>query len=129
MTSPFATRLAAIGAPLGIRHNGESITLSNADDQTAIVKAIAEIDDVTDSSEGFIVVTGRLLIETAVVSRKLTPLGTILKAVVRGEEWHVYEQSGDREGFVRINIRRKIDEAQHTNIYDINGEQAVWHEV
>lgn len=128
MNSPFATRLAAVGAPLGTRHNGESITFSNAADQTAIVKAIVEIDDVTSAADGYIDITGRLFVETAVVLQKLSPLGTILKAVVRGTQWHVYEQSENRDGLVFINIRRKFAEQQHTNLYDLHGNQIPYSE-
>jgi hypothetical protein len=123
MGSPFAKRLAAVGAPLGTRHNGESITLSNADDVSATVKAIVEIDDVTSDAEGFDIITGLLLIETATVLRKVAPLGTVISATTRGEQWHVYDKSGDRDGFTRFNIRRRHVEQTHTNLYDLHGNQ------
>jgi hypothetical protein len=124
MGSPFATRLAAVGAPLGTRHNGEFITLSNADDGSATVKAIVEIDDVNSAgSDGFIVINGRLLIETAIVARKVAALGTVLTAVVRSEQWHVYEQSGDRDGWTHFSIYRKFQDAKHSNLYDLHGNQ------
>ena len=127
MSSPFATRMAAIGAPLGIRHNSEPVTIRSVNDVELTLKAIVELDDMNSAAEGFIVVTGRLLIETAIVLRKVIAIGTVIHAVARGEQWHVYDQSGDRDGWTHFNLRRKVSQSSHTNIYDLDDNQAVWH--
>ena len=128
MTNPFASRLAAIGAPLGTRFNGESATVTT-DAGTAIsnVKFIVDIDETTSGSDGFVVVTGRMSCETKDVTRHITPIGTVKTATVRGFDWHIYEQGVDEAGRTVFNIRRKAGESEYANMYDLNDQQAKWH--
>jgi hypothetical protein len=127
MTNPFASRLAAIGAPLGTRFNGEPVTVTT-DTGTAIrnVKFIVDIDETTSVSEGFVIVTGRITCETKNVARFITPRGTVKTATTRGFDWHIYEQGSDEFGLTTFNIRRKMGESEYSNLYDINDQQAVW---
>lgn len=127
MTNPFASRLAAIGAPLGTRFNGEPVTVKT-DTGTAIrnVKFIVDIDETTSVSEGFVIVTGRITCETKDVARFITPRGTVKTATTRGFDWHIYEQGSDEFGLTAFNIRRKMGESEYSNLYDINDQQAVW---
>ena len=127
MTNPFTSRLSAIGAPLGVRLNGELVTVTT-DTGTSIrnVKFIVDIDETTSVAEGFVTVTGRITCETKDVTRFMTPRGTVKTATARGYEWHIYEQGSDEFGMTTFNVRRKMSESEYSNLYDINDQQAKW---
>lgn len=126
MSNPFSLRSAAIGAPLGIRHNGETITLTFADATTKRVVAIVDISDPEQVLDGPVEVNGKISIKTADVARFVTPNGVAMSATIRDQEWHLYGQAPDQFGMTTINIRRKFDESIHSNIYDISDRQATW---
>jgi len=128
MSNPFASRLASIGAPLGIRHNGESITLTFDDDSTAVVTAIVDIKEQQQVNDGESQVEGNISIRTADVADIITPQGVPLRATVREQIWHVYGRGPDQFGMTTFLIRRVFAEADHTNMYDISDTQAVWHQ-
>jgi len=128
MSSPFSLRSAAICTPLGIRFNGESITLLTADETSIPISAIVEIQDAPEPLDGPVDLTGTFRIPAAAVTRWVTPHGLVKTATIRALEWHVYEHSPDRDGWIWFNIRRQFDQSNHTNIYDMNDQQAEWHE-
>lgn len=128
MSNPFALRSAAVGTPLGMRLNGETITLKFDDDSTKRITAIVDISESQQVLDGLIEVNGRISLKTTDVTKHVTPNGVAVSATIRGQEWHLYGQAPDQFGLTMINIRRKFDESVHSNIYDMNDQQAVWHE-
>lgn len=128
MSSPFTQRAAQIGAPLGIRFNGESITVTFDDASTLPIKAIVEIDEAPAPMDGPVDVTGMIRVLTTVVTKKLAPRGTVMSAAIRGFDWHVFHTGEDQGGLTPFQIRRKFNEADRPNMYDMNDQQAVWHE-
>jgi len=126
--NPFALRSAAVGAPLGKRHNSEPITVTFDDDSTLRGRAVVDIDDPQPSLDGVVVVEGRMSVLVSDVARYFTPRGIVQKVLAREENWHVYGRGPNQFGMQVFLIRRTFREADHTNIYDINDNQAVWHQ-
>ena len=94
------------------------------------LKAIVDIPESTDTGEGAFPVTGSISVAAADLQRFRLKTGAILEATIRATTWQLYDQSTDEFGMVRYLVRRKNDDTnqKYTNLYDINGEQAVWHE-
>lgn len=128
MSSAFSRRAAAIGTPLGIRHNGESVVLYGDDGLTVTMLAIVDLDQATATASGLVDVDGRISLKTSELSKKFDPVGLVRLAVIRGQEFDLYVANPDAFGLTVFNVRRKQDEEDRTNIYDIDGEQATWHE-
>lgn len=126
MSSPFANRSAAVCTPLGIRFNGESVLLLAEDAETIPIKAIVDIQDSPEPFDGPVDLVGTFRIPTAAVTRWITPHGFIKTATIRTLEWHVYEKSPDREGWTWFSIRRQLNQSDHTNMFDMNDQQATW---
>jgi len=125
MTSQFTKRAGKTGAPLGIRFNGESITLRTASDSVS-VKAIVDIPETTSQQEGPVEVFGRFSVLTTIYASKVAPLGLIATATIKGLSWHVYERGSDEAGLTTFQIRRTFTEAEYSNTFDINDQQATW---
>lgn len=125
MPSPFATRAGKTGATLGIRLNGEPVTLSTETDSVAL-QAIVDIPETTSQANGPVEIFGRLSILTTQYTRKVAPLGLITSATIRGQDWHVYERGPEEAGLTTFQIRRTFEETEYTNEFDINDQQARW---
>jgi hypothetical protein len=123
MSSAFSRRAAVVGTPLAIRHNGETVTLYGDDDSETKVSAIVDLDDATSAGEGFVEIEGRLSVRTADFSGKINPNGVVRSALIRGHVYYTFSQSTDQNGLTTFNIRRKFDEQQQSNLYDLHGNQ------
>lgn len=59
-------------------------------------------------------------------SQVAVDVSTIQSATLRGNEWHVVAAEPTEQGLVLFSLRRKHIEAGHSNIFDLNDEQAGW---
>lgn len=123
MSSAFSRRAAVVGTPLAIRHNAELVTLYGDENAETRVSAIVDLDDATSAGEGFVEIEGRLSVRTTDFSGKIIPNGVVRSALIRGEVYYTFAQSTDRNGLTTFNIRRKYEEQQQSNLYDLHGEQ------
>jgi hypothetical protein len=125
MSSSFSTRAKQVGSRLSLRHNGESITL-RSESGTAPVKAVVEIDPAGNRESGSVLVYGQFRILEAVYIKKAVPLGLITTVTINGQDWDVFERLDAQEGLIPFNIRRRFEESEYTNLYDLSGNQAKW---
>lgn len=128
MASRFESTYQARVLPAAFRAFGHDIDLISADDSTEYrLTAMVDMDEIP-SGEGFSDVQGRITVKTADLFRYVETVGPVTKARVKGKIFDVYGEALEHCGLTKLNVRRKYEEQQHTNIYDIDGEQAVWHE-
>lgn len=125
MTSSFSTRAKNVGAQLSMRHNGQKITL-RTESSSVVVRAAVEIQGPGDRDSGTVQVNGLIRILTADFSKKVEPLGLVVTATINGQEWDIYERLEAQEGLIPFKIRRRFEESEYTNRYDISGNQAQW---
>lgn len=102
-------------------HFAELITLHL--DGGVKLKAIVDIPESTDTGEGSFPVTGSISVAAADLKRLRLKDQATFEATIRTQLWHLYEQSTDEFGMVRFQIRRKVQEQKHTNLYALNGDQ------
>jgi hypothetical protein len=50
----------------------------------------------------------------------------VLTATIRGETWHIVDVGTDSYGYLPIGIRRRAAQNKHTNMHDLDDEQAQW---
>jgi len=106
---------------------GENITL-HASGGDQVVSAMFSIDPFSIGIEdsGPVGQTATLKISTADVEH-LDLYGTpTLTVTARGKVWHIVTAETDRIAYVQCGLRMKQDELTHTNIMDLNDEQAQW---
>jgi len=88
-----------------------------------------DIDQIPSGGEAFTDVDGRLTVKTADLASRSAEFTVLTKVRIRDQIYDVYAQAPDHAGLTVFNIRRKFEEQGQSNVYDIDGEQAVWHEV
>ena len=127
MTSRFERRFKAQALPLLEREFNQPIKLIDTGDSEVSFQCFLDLDDAT-TEEGFSDIQGTLSIRTSAVLAKIdaADLGKWNRARIRGQIFDVYAVLPDQFGSTVFSVRRKHDEQKHTNIFDINGEQAVW---
>jgi hypothetical protein len=103
---------------------GEQITLGG----TSFVTVTALIDIgsvVADSlSDEVPELTGFIRVKTE-DAQKVIDAGTV---IIRSQEFHINGNGTDEHGIVTFNVLRREHENQRTNLFDLNDEQAVWHD-
>ena len=50
----------------------------------------------------------------------------VLTATIRDETWHIVDVGTDSYGYLPIGIRRDSAQNKHTNMHDLNDQQAQW---
>lgn len=125
MTSSFSTRAKKVGAQLSMRHNGQKITLRTSSG-SVVIRAVVEIPEAGTRESGSIIVSGSFRILTTDYVRKVEPLGLVIKATINNQDWDIYERLDAEQGLTPFNIRRRFEESDYTNLYDISGNQAQW---
>lgn len=127
MASRFESTYQARVLPAAFRAFGKDIDLITADESTEYrLTALVDLDEV-GTGEGFSDIQGKITVKTADLFRHVETVGSLTKARVKGKIYDVYGEATEHCGLTVLNIRRKSDEQAHTNMFDISGEQAVWH--
>lgn len=126
MASRFESRFQDIAVPKLFDQFGQSVDLISADDASEYkITAMVDLDEVPQG-EGFQQITGKLSAKTSDLVRISDTFGSITKVRYKEQIFDVHGKATDHAGITILNIRRKSSEQGHTNIFDINGEQAVW---
>jgi hypothetical protein len=126
MASRFESTYQERVLPAAFRAFGQSVDLISADDASEYrITAMVELDEVPQG-DGFQQITGRLSAKTSDLARISDTFGSITKVRFKEQIFDVYGKATDHAGITVLNISRKSSEQGHTNIFDINGEQAVW---
>jgi hypothetical protein len=126
MASRFESRFQDIAVPRLFDQFGHSVDLISADDATEYrIDAMVSMDPV-GTEEGFSDVQGNVTVKTADFVRCVETIASAAKCRHKGQIFDVYGEATEHCGLTVFNIRRKHSEQANTNLYDINGEQAVW---
>jgi hypothetical protein len=126
MGSRFESRFQDIAVPRLFVQFGHSVDLISADDATEYrIDAMVSMDPV-GTEEGFSDVQGNVTVKTADFVRCVETIASAAKCRHKGQIFDVYGEATENCGLTVFNIRRKHSEQANTNLYDINGEQAVW---
>ena len=107
---------------------GVAVDFILSDDSELRLTATVDIEDVPLGDDRYQRMEGKITIRTSLLAENLGE-GDVLTAVrVRDEVYHVYGKSSSHCGLTVLNIRRMASEQDHTNMYDLNDQQAVWHQ-
>jgi hypothetical protein len=128
MPSRFESTFRDRVIPAAERAFGVAVDFIFADDSELRLTAMVSIDDIPSGDENYVSVEGTITIRTELLTANLGEADVLTKARVRDEIYHVYAQSPSHAGLTVLNIRRKASEQKQTNMYDINDQQAVWHQ-
>ena len=125
---PPSSHQLEVSEALQIAHDdfGEQITLHGDEDQT--VNVMVRLDEAVRDSEGDepAVCTGQLRFPVSEKTKLQLDSNPVLTATIRGETWHIVDVGTESYGFMPIGIRRDAQANKHTNIFDLNDEQATW---
>ena len=126
MVSRFETRFVSQGLPLLERQFSQSADFFQTDDTDEItIACFIDLGDVSQGT-GFSDLEGRVTVRTADMLARVSSFGSLSGVRIGEEEFHVYAHSTSEFGVTVFNIRRKASEQDHTNMFDMNDQQAVW---
>lgn len=106
-------------------HFAESVTLIRTVGES-VLTAIVEIDEPIVQIEEPSEIEGRMSIKTSDLEQMDFADVPVLSVVIRGEDYHIFDHLTDDFGVTRFSIRRKFQEARHSNLYDLSDRQARW---
>ena len=89
---------------------------------------MVRLDDSVRDNDGDepAVYTGQLRFPVSETAKLQLDSYPVLTATIRGETWHIVDVGTESYGFLPIGIRRDPKANKHTNIFDLNDEQATW---
>lgn len=105
---------------LNTEHFAETLTLNTGD----TVVGLVELDTFLVSTDRQGEQAGRLHVKTTDAAR----LNAAKTLVYEGHVFHINGEGTPQNGMVVYEILRTLQENGKSNIYDINDEQAEWHE-
>jgi hypothetical protein len=109
---------------LNMDHFAERITVVSDSDNQMTVTAVIDIPDTNGGD-----VEGRMQVSAAEATRFTFRAGIPYQFTRKGIVFDIYDEMPEEMGLVTLLVRKKKETNRHTDIYDIDGEQAVWHEV
>ena len=128
MVSRFESTFRDRVIPAAERAFGVAVDFILADDSELRLDAMPEIDEIPPGDEKYTKVEGTVTIRTALLIANLAETDVLTRVRVRDQVYHVYAQSSSHAGLTVLNVRRKASEQKHTNMYDLNDQQATWYE-
>jgi len=128
MVSRFESTFRDRVVPAAERAFGIPVVFILEDDSELELTAMVDITEIPATDQGSTPVEGTLTIRTSLLTANLAETDVLTSVRVRDELYHVYSKSPPHAGLTVMNIRRKVSEQDHTNMYDLNDTQAVWHE-
>lgn len=111
------------------RLRGESITVTQTDGTTTTIEdAVVHVDDATVGMPGEGPASGHAVLRLNPSQRTL--LLQCVKATVRGQEWDIVHVGDVHAGAFRVELGFDADRDTklQSNMFDISGNQAVWHD-
>jgi hypothetical protein len=127
MASRFETFFKTYAMPVLRREFDREVDLIDDSGNELRFDCFVDLDPI-QSGEGFSDLQGRVSVRTSDLLAKVDTdaYGEWIKARYKNEIFDVYASMPDEYGSTVFNMRRKHSSQQHSNLYDINGEQAVW---
>lgn len=128
MFSLFEQRFNARAVPQLEREFGAAAVFIFEDcSELPLTGAMVDVEQMPADDSGHVAIEGRLTIATTTLTSNLVDTEILTSVRVREQLFHIYGKSPPYCGLTVFNIRRKVIEQDHTNMYDINDNQAVWH--
>lgn len=128
MVSRFESSFQTRVVPVALRAFGLNVDLITADGSKEYrFTGMLNLEDLQEG-EGFSDLRGRLTIRTSDLLAKVESFAELQRVRINDEIFHVYGHKIAGAGLTVFNIRRKASEQQHSNIFDINDQQATWYE-
>lgn len=122
MTSRFESAFQDRVIPAAQRAFGVSVVLHGDTDDTITARVELDELDVDPAGEGPGEQTGRLRVESADVAAAQAAK----EVTIRGKRFHIIGEGDSFAGGMDFSIRRADSEANRSNIFDLNDEQANW---
>lgn len=124
MASVFETFFAAHAMPILRSQFDKEVDMINGSGAEVRFAAMVDLDEIP-AAEGFADLQGRVSIKTSDLTEAINPdgLGSWLKCRYRGELFDVYASMPDDYGSTVFNIRRRYEEQQQSNLFDVSGRQ------
>ena len=106
---------------------GEEITLHTAGGDEVVTVLVSLEDTIRDNhGDEPAEFTGQLRYPAAEKSKLGLEDVRVTTATIRGETWHIVDVGPENYGYMRVGIRRQAAENVHTNMHDLDDEQARW---
>jgi hypothetical protein len=128
MPSRFESTFRDRVLPAAERAFGRDIDFILDDDHELRFKAFVDIDQIPSGGEAFTEVDGRLTVKTADLVARSAEFTVLTKVRIRDQIYDVYAQAPDHAGLTVFNIRRKFDEQDQSNLFDLHGKQIPYSE-
>lgn len=128
MVSRFESTFRDRVIPAAERAFGVTVYFIFEDGSEFQFTGLVDLNGVSGGDEVFTRVDGTLTIKTSALVAKVEDTDVLTSVRIREEVFHVFAKSPSICGFTVFNIRRKASEQDHTNMYDMNDQQAVWHD-
>ncbi len=123
MVSRFESRFKKFAVPkLAREFDTEIVFVRDSGDELQFLGWV-DIEELPSGGEGFVDVNGKVIVQTSKLIAEVEELGSLKQCRFRDELFDVYSHSPDQYGTTAFNIRRKFDEQQHSNLYDLHGKQ------
>jgi hypothetical protein len=123
MASRFEQRFKQFAVPRLQREFATDVDFILDDDSELRFKAFTDIDQIPSGGEGFTDVDGRLTVKTADLFSRFAEFTVLTKIRIRDQIYDVYAQAPDHAGLTVFNIRRKFNEQDQSNLFDLRGDQ------
>jgi hypothetical protein len=123
MASRFEQRFNQFAIPRLQREFATDVDFILDDDSELRFRAFTDIDQIPSGGEAFTDVDGRLTVKTADLASRSAEFTVLTKARIRDQIYDVYAQAPDHAGLTVFNIRRKFNEQDQSNLFDLRGDQ------
>lgn len=106
------------------REFNQFVDFLDEDDNEIRLRCFVDFDDIP-SGEGFSDLQGKLSVKTTALRRRIPvdETGLWIKARIHGQMFDVYGCEPDQFGSTVFNVRRRFDQQQHSNQFDLSGTQ------
>lgn len=123
MVSRFEARFKQFAVPMLAREFDTEIVFILDDASELLFYGWVDIDEIPSGGEGFVDVNGKVIVQTSKLTAEVSAFGDLKKCRFRDEVYDVYSHTPDQYGTTVFNVRRKFEEQQHSNLYDLHGKQ------
>ena len=128
MASRFEQRFKQFAIPRLQREFATDIDFILDDESELRFSAFTDIDQIPSGGEDFTEVDGRLTVKTADLVARYAEFTVLTKVRIRDQIYDVYAQAPDHAGLTVFNIRRKFEEQEQSNLFDLHGKQIPYSE-
>ncbi len=123
MVSRFEARFKQFAMPMLAREfNTEIVFVLDSGSELQFLGYV-DIEEIPSGGEGFVDVNGKVIVQTSKLVAELPDFSGLKQCRFRNELYDVYSHAPDQYGTTVFNIRRKFEEQQHSNLYDLHGNQ------